>query len=66
MEDVTEDPSRYYVKDYPTYTAEYYPELNHDPSEVYSSFFLLIIEFPMLITMGTHPMLSNRQVICEV
>ena len=21
------DPSRYYVKDYPTYTAEYYPEL---------------------------------------
>ena len=31
------DPSRYYVKDYPTYTAEYYPELNHDPSEVYST-----------------------------
>ena len=43
------DPSRYYVKDYPTYTAEYYPELNHDPSEVYSSFFLPIIEFPTVL-----------------
>ena len=35
------DPSRYYVKDYPTYTAEYYPELIMIPPRyIPLSFFL--------------------------